>query len=494
MKTLFILLDTVRRDYLQSYGSDWVQTPNLARLSERGVTFDNHWCGSLPCMPARRDILTGRLNFLDRPWGPIEPFDDVLPRELRKKGVFTHLVTDHDHYFELGGENYHTGFNTWEFMRGQEFDPWVSYVDALAQPDFQGRLGNQNWHNRQKQQQEADFSGPRTAQSAIEWLDANARSQGDWFLQVEIFDPHEPFYCPEKYREMYGDEWDGPQYDWPPYDFATESPEAVEHIRKCYAGLLTMTDAWVGKILDKLEETGQFDDTLIVFTTDHGTMLAEHGYWMKNYMPMWNEIVHIPLIVKLPQNARAGQRVDHLTQNIDLMPTFLDFHGCEIPPHVKSQSLKRVLEGETGREDAIFGYFGKALNITDGRYVYMRNPLNEDGGPIHAYTSMLQSGLNGWFPRAVYGQIETGRFLSHAYDLPLYKIPTRGEVPRAVPGEESYRARHLLFDIQNDPQQTNPLLDAALEAHFEARLCAHLRDYEAAPEQFERLGLDATSK
>lgn len=122
--------------------------------------------------------------------------------------------------------------------------------------------------------------------AAVEWLKAN-RAADNWFLQVEIFDPHEPFYCTDRYREMYDDTWDGPLWDWPTYDIVRETPEAIDHIRKCYAGLLTMTDHWVGKILDTLEALGLYDETLIVFTTDHGTMLAEHDYWMKNIMPMY---------------------------------------------------------------------------------------------------------------------------------------------------------------------------------------------------------------
>jgi arylsulfatase A-like enzyme len=82
MKTIFIVLDTVRRDYLEPYGSTWVRTPAFARLAARGVTFDNHWVGSLPCMPARREFMTGRYNFIYRSWGPIEPYDDTLPGEL----------------------------------------------------------------------------------------------------------------------------------------------------------------------------------------------------------------------------------------------------------------------------------------------------------------------------------------------------------------------------------------------------------------------------
>jgi hypothetical protein len=141
MKTLFLVMDTVRRDYLEAYGNSWVKTPNLNRLAQRGVTFDNHWVGSLPCTPARREFRTGRHNFLFRGWGPIEPYDDTLPCELRKRGVLTHLLTDHDHYFELGGENYHTAFNTWEFFRGQERDRWISLIDSIALPDEPDYIG-----------------------------------------------------------------------------------------------------------------------------------------------------------------------------------------------------------------------------------------------------------------------------------------------------------------------------------------------------------------
>ena len=267
--------------------------------------------------------MTGRYNFIYRGWGPIEPYDDTLPGELRRKNVFTHLLTDHYHYFELGGENYHTAFNTWDFFRGQENDWWASHVDRMALPEHTGQLTRQNFGNRKLQQKEEDFSGPRTAKAAIEWLDINGLAD-DWFLQVEIFDPHEPFYCTEKYRSIYQDNYDGVFYDWPSYDEVHESPDAIDHIRKCYAGLLTMTDHWLGQIFDTLERMGLWDDTLIVFTTDHGTMLAEHDYWMKNIMPLYNEIVRIPLIASLPGNDRAGTRTNVFTQTIDLMPTFLD--------------------------------------------------------------------------------------------------------------------------------------------------------------------------
>ena len=489
MKCVFIVLDTVRRDFLSTYGNDWVHTPSLDRLAERGVVFDNHWVGSLPCMPARREFMTGRYNFIYRGWGPIEPYDDTLPGELRKHDVFTHLLTDHYHYFELGGENYHTAFNTWDFFRGQENDWWASHVDRMALPDHLGQLTQQSFGNRKLQQREEDFSGPKTAQSAIEWLKTN-QAADDWFLQVEIFDPHEPFYCTEEYRAMYQDDYDGPFYDWPSYDEVHESPEAIAHIRKCYAGLLTMTDHWVGRIFDTLDDLGIWDDTLVVFTTDHGTMLAEHDFWMKNIMPLYNEIVRIPLIASFPGNTGAGTRTAALTQTIDLMPTFLDYFDVPPPPHVQGCSLRGVPDGETIRGDGIFGYFGMAMNVTDGRYVYMRNPVNEDAGPLYAYTAMPTGGLNRWYPREVYDRVETGRYFGHTYNLPLYKIPTVGKVPRHHPDEASYAGRNQLFDIREDPRQQRPLSDPVLEARFTDRIASHLNACEAMPEQFTRLGIE----
>jgi arylsulfatase A-like enzyme len=92
------------------YGAAGIKTPNFDRFARRAVTFDTHFVGSLPCMPARRDLHTGRLNFMHSSWGPLEPFDNSFPEMLRRRGIHTHLVTDHLHYFEDGGSTYHTRF------------------------------------------------------------------------------------------------------------------------------------------------------------------------------------------------------------------------------------------------------------------------------------------------------------------------------------------------------------------------------------------------
>ena len=114
------------------------------------VTFDRHYVGSLPCMPARRDILSGRLNFLHRSWGPMEPFDNAFPDLLHEAGVYSHLITDHFHYFEDGGATYHTRYDTYEFVRGQEGDRWK----AMVQPHWE-RLREMYHKNQFSEQRRA---------------------------------------------------------------------------------------------------------------------------------------------------------------------------------------------------------------------------------------------------------------------------------------------------------------------------------------------------
>src|SRR5579872_1835208 len=125
MNVVFILMDSLNRHFLNAYGNEWVKTPNIDRLAARAVVFDKHYIGSMPCMPARHDIWTGSLEFLWRPWGPVDPGEVTLPMRLRRK-VVTQLVTDHYHFFEKGGETYHVDFDGWEFIRGHENDPWVT--------------------------------------------------------------------------------------------------------------------------------------------------------------------------------------------------------------------------------------------------------------------------------------------------------------------------------------------------------------------------------
>ncbi|MGH6920376.1 MAG: sulfatase-like hydrolase/transferase, partial [Geminicoccaceae bacterium] len=133
MRVVFALFDSLNRKALEPYGGSVIATPSFNRLAERAISFDRHYIGSMPCMPARRDLLTGRLTFLHRSWGPIEPFDNTFPDLLHQHGIYSHLVSDHYHYWADGGATYHNRYDSFEFIRGQERDPWK----AMVQPPWQ---------------------------------------------------------------------------------------------------------------------------------------------------------------------------------------------------------------------------------------------------------------------------------------------------------------------------------------------------------------------
>lgn len=125
MKALMVMYDSLRRDMLSVYDGP-IPAPNFERLAAHTVCFDKSYVGSLPCMPARRELHTGRYNFLHRSWGPMEPYDDSMPEILKKHGIHSRLATDHYHYVEDGGCTYHSRYSSWSCYRGQESDNWVA--------------------------------------------------------------------------------------------------------------------------------------------------------------------------------------------------------------------------------------------------------------------------------------------------------------------------------------------------------------------------------
>ena len=164
-------------------------------------------------MPARRDLHSGRLCFLHRSWGPLEPFDDSFPALLKAGGVYSHLVSDHYHYFEDGGSTYHNRYTTWDFIRGQESDPWVAMVEPplerfrkqyheLQFEDTRDGYRLQGMLNREQIREEHEFPSVRCFDSALGFLEENGEAD-NWLLHLETFDPHEPFAAPESYREAF---------------------------------------------------------------------------------------------------------------------------------------------------------------------------------------------------------------------------------------------------------------------------------------------------
>ena len=481
MKTIFILMDSLNRHYLNAYGPSWVQTPNIDRLAQRGLIFDNHYCCSMPCMPARRDLFTGHINFLETPWSPLQPWDDCLQPELRRqKNTYSHMITDHYHYFHSGGECYHTRFDSWEFMRGQESDVWYPLVDPPEPPEHRGRNSRPYWVNREFADAEIDedYPTPQCFIRGIEFLENNHEAD-NWHLHVEVFDPHEPFACPSRYREIYEDRWDAYHFDWPNYAPVEEDPASVEHIRKCYAGALTMADYWLGQFLDKMDELDMWKDTTVVLTTDHGHLLGEHGYWAKNYMFDYQELVHIPLVVCAP--GVEHRRVPALTSAIDLMPTLVELYDAEPPPHVHGRSLCHLFDSGDKHHDAVlYGYFGKDINMIDGRYTYCRQPLSDSY--LYHHTA-VPCNFSDFHKRDALVSAECGVFLKQTYDIPHFRLKVKSHPHHDAPDFNP------IYDIAADPQQQDPIRDDELEARLATRLKDLLQRYDAPECQYARVGL-----
>lgn len=481
-RAVMVMYDSLNRRMLPPYGAEGVHAPNFSRLAERTVTFDNCYAGSMPCMPARRELHTGRYNFLHRSWGPLEPFDDSMPELLRQNGVYTHLATDHQHYWEDGGATYHNRFSTYEFFRGQEGDRWKGHVRDPEHPPTLNSgnfLSRQDWINRQYMPDESQHSQTLTFDAGLEFIETNL-AEDRWFVQIETFDPHEPFFSYDEYRRLQGIDTEAPVFDWPSYRRVIETPVEVERARSEYLALLAMCDRSLGRVLDVFDEHGLWEDTMLIVCTDHGFLLGERGWWGKSVQPWFDETIHTPLFVWDPSSGVAGERRDELVQTVDLAPTLLDYFDVDVPPDVQGLSLR----GDVVREAALFGAHGGHVNVTDGRYVYMRACASSTNSPLYDYTLMPTHMRARFAPQELSDASLTGGF-TFTKGAPVLRVPTQAM------GNPWWHGS-LLFDLENDPEQRTPLADDDLELRMAGLLVELMRSNDAPAEQFTRLGLPAT--
>ncbi|WP_434309512.1 sulfatase [Hominifimenecus sp. rT4P-3] len=493
MKAIMVMFDSLNRRLLPNYGCDWTHAPNFKRLSERMVTFDNCFVGSMPCMPARRELHTGRYNFLHRCWGPVEPYDDSMPEMLKEAGIYTHLITDHAHYWEDGGATFHERYNSFEFIRGQEGDAYLGQIkDPVIPPSVEmpGKMGGRNlskytredWINRAQVHSEEDFPMVKTFQKGLSFMERNA-DQDNWFLQIETFDPHEPFHSPQKYKDYYPHGYQGKHFDWPPYTNVEQTPEEVEHCKYEYAALLSMCDEYLGRFLDKMDELNLWDDTMVIVNTDHGFLLGEHGWWAKCVAPFYNEVAHIPMFIWDPRSRTAGERRESLVQNIDLVPTLLNYFGLEPTKDMMGKDLTETIRNDQPvREALLFGIHGGHVNCTDGRYVYMRGWVEGGEQYNHNYT-LVPMHIRTRFSVEELRQAELVDGFSFTKDCRVLKVPGTGT------GSKPRTNETFLFDLEKDPGQQNPIQDREIEEKMLDYLVKIMEENEAPGEQYQRLGI-----
>ena len=491
MKAVMLMFDSLNRHMLPPYGCDWTHAPNFRRLAERTVTFDTSYICSMPCMPARRDLHTGRPNFLHRAWGPLEPFDDSVPRMLRDNGVSSHLISDHYHYWETGGATYHTQYSTWQFFRGQEGDPWMGQVadappgDAAGQNASEGGWHRQDRVNRQFMRSERDQPQSQTFAAGLDFMRRNS-AEDNWFLQIETFDPHEPFFTQRQYWDLYPElfgELDAPLLDWPQYGPVSESRELIDQCRGHYASLLSMCDARLGDVLDEMDRLELWEDTMLIVWTDHGFLLGERDLWAKGQMPWYRELANTPFFVWDPRCGKSGERRAALVQpSIDLGPTLLDLFGMPCAGDMLGRPLgDTVADDRPLREAAIFGTHGGHVNVTDGRHVYMRAAAGADNGPLYNYT-LMPTHMRDMFPVEELAGLELAEPFSFTKGCSLLRT-------KALRPPPPIAFETALFDLEADPWQLQPLDDPGQEERLCALMRQAMRDCDAPAEQYSRLGL-----
>lgn len=505
LSVIHINIDSLNRHYLAPYGFEGTSTPTLSDFAERAITFENHRVGSLACVPARREMWSGHVDFLHRPWGPVEPFDRPVARHLDRSGAsrseppgpsdgVAAMITDHYHYFEWGAHNYYEDFHGYEFIRGHEIDPYrtAPLPPFEALPGWAQRLVEQGpffaryVRNALALTREDDFFAPRVMRAAAEWIDRN-HAHERFYLVVDCFDVHEPFHVPEPYASMYTDLSTADHTCWPHYGRMGEgaltdfNEEDLEFLRAQYRGKVTMTDRHLARVFEAIDRHDLWERVAVIVGTDHGHYLGERGWIGKPACSVYDAVGRIPLFIFHPEIG-GGRRVEALTQTVDLYPTVLELLGYEPHPPFRGRSLVPYLREDevVWRDGVIYGYFGRQMNAANEAWTYHRQPRNGNQ-PLHFYSAYPMN-PNNWFG-PVEGSAEAvgGRFIPYT-DIPVWKTPC------TVDYEEE---EDMLFHIESDPEQQHNVADEHPDVvdHMQGLVRKKMKEADAPEEQYERLAL-----
>jgi arylsulfatase A-like enzyme len=405
VNVVLVIFDTLRRDAVGAYGAPapWgtIATPNMDAFARESVTFTRAYPESLPTLCARRALYTGhrtypfhggnfRLkgDFVPAPgWGPIPEEQHTLSEIFSAAGYRTALISDLYHQFKPS-KNFWRGFDQWTFIRGQEtdfarsgpfpsqeeIDHWVppEMLRAMVGPRSVGRavwFSSRVLLNMRDRVREEQWFNAQVMQESARWLEQN-RDAERFFLTVECFDPHEPWFVPEHYRRAY-DPAGGREQVVSPYAEVPElSEDLVRRTRANYSGLTTMCDRWFGHLMASMRALGLLDDTLVVVTSDHGDSLWERrGYIGKRGYPSEPEVVDVPLFIRHPRGLGAGTVCDAWVQHHDIAAAVLDAAGLNPPDPITGRSFWRTaFDGAAPVRDHVTVGWGNAMTVITDRW------------------------------------------------------------------------------------------------------------------------------
>lgn len=416
---LFIAVDDLRVQ-LGCYGDSLVQTPNLDRLSKRSMLFEQAYCQQALCNPSRTSLMTGRypdsLGIWNLPthFRQVEPSLVTLPQHFKQHGYFTRDIGKIYHNYRQAIDNDPQSWSTPSiFDIGAHSQDW--YVEG--KPFELHKVPKGPSFQRVDVPDEAYLDG-RIAVAAVAELERQAKLDQPFFLAVGFWKPHLPFNAPQQYWDLYdpeeiaaelkklshGDAPDIARHDNRELRGYADIPkqgeisaEAKLRLHHGYNAAISFVDAQIGKVLDALEATGQADNTIVVFWSDHGFHLGEHDLWAKT--TNFELDAHVPLLIADPRSKSRGERTAALVELVDLYPTLVDLCGLPQADKLDGQSLRPILADPTAkiRQSALTQHprpayyqgkpdvMGYSIRTADYRYTEWRKFASGEVAAVELY-------------------------------------------------------------------------------------------------------------
>ncbi|WNQ13310.1 sulfatase [Paenibacillus aurantius] len=380
---LFIMSDDHASHAISAYGSRINQTPNIDRIAEGGIRFDNCFCTNSICSPSRAAILTGKYNHLNGVKSICDSLDGrqmTFPKLLQEAGYQTAMVGKW--HLGHGGNADPTGFDYWTVVpdQGRYHDP--IFIEMGVEKTFPGYVTD------------------LTADFCLDWLDRRDKDR-PFMLMCHHKAPHRPWEPPAKYASLY-EGMDIPEPETfdddyshraqaaseaamrvdrdlvdevdlkgsPPAGLSKQEEKKWRYQRyiKDYLRCVASIDENVGRLLDYLDREGLAEDTLVVYTSDQGFFLGDHGWYDKRFM--YEESLRMPFLVRYPRAVEPGTETEAMALNIDFPATFLDYAGLTIPEEMQGYSLRPILEGSLPSDWRTSMYYRYWMHLDENHLVY----------------------------------------------------------------------------------------------------------------------------
>lgn len=340
---LLVSIDTLRADHLGCYGAESAHTPTIDALAAQGVLFEDATSQANTTGPSHTTMLTGlypaehgALSNGVKLSHRVKTLADALAR-THSSAAFVSGFTLADELCGLAPR-----FDWYDDQMGA----W-SWLPRIVERSQLGRLLVRIARGRGVELAPPDRPAGATIDAAIEWL--SSRGDEPLFTFVHLYDPHVPYAPPEEFARLHGEPREG-EFDW--YALSTaqrqklvDDPEAVAHMRALYKGEISYADAQLARLIEELKRSGRWEKTLVVLTSDHGEGLGSHGYWFDHGTFLYDEELHVPLILRFPNAQHAGTRVKSQVRLLDIAPTVLDHLGLREALKMTGESLLNATAG-----------------------------------------------------------------------------------------------------------------------------------------------------